>query len=145
MDALEQDSERIRLLVPKLWSAIGYEFFLGSCFVDSLRDLIRRSQSVRRVIIDLLESRVNEINEDPGIGTFLSQDREGLKQVADAWRENPSIDRLNKSEFVNFDDEFLSMIPGLLTEARDEIVKCLDRLEFPPSDAADSLSIISHP
>ena len=131
VDALEQDSERIRLLVPKLWSAIGYEFFLGSCFVDSLRDLIRRSQSVRRVIIDLLESRVKEINEDPGIGTFLSQDREGLRQVADAWRENPSIDRLNKFEFVNFNDEFLSMIPGLLTEARDEIVNCLDRLEFP--------------
>ena len=131
VDALEQDSERIRLLVPKLWSAIGYEFFLGSCFVDSLRDLISRSQSDRRVIIDLLESRVNEINEDPGIGTFLSQDREGLRQAAGAWRENPAIDKLNGHEFLNFQDEFLSMIPGLLAEARDEIVNCLGRLEFP--------------
>ncbi|MDE0024048.1 MAG: hypothetical protein OXP69_06490 [Spirochaetaceae bacterium] len=131
VDALGRDSERIRLLVPKLWRAIGYDFFLGSCFVDSLRELIRRSQSVRRVIIDLLESRVNDINEDPGIGTFLSQDREALSQAADAWRENPSIDTLKEFEFVNFDDEFLSMIPGLLTAARDEIVHCLDRLEFP--------------
>lgn len=131
VDALEQGSERIRLLVPKLWSAIGYDFFLGSCFVDSLRDLIRRSQSARHVIIDLLESRVNEINEDPGIGTFLSQDREGLRQAADAWRENPAIDKLNELEFVNFEDEFLSMIPGLLAEARDEIVNCLGRLQFP--------------
>ena len=131
VDALEQDSERIRLFVPKLWSAIGFDFFLGSCFVDSLRDLIRRSQSVRRVIIDLLESRVNEINEDPGIGTFLSRDREGLRQAADAWRKEPSIERLKEFEFVNFEDEFLSMIPGLLAEARDEIVSCLDRLEFP--------------
>ena len=131
VDALEHDSERTRLLVPKLWSAIAYDFFLASCFVDLLRNLIRRSQSVRRIIIDLLESRVNEINEDPGIGTFLSQDREGLRQAAGAWRENPAIDKLNEHEFLNFQDEFLSMIPGLLAEARDEIVNCLGRLEFP--------------
>ncbi len=131
VDALERDSEQIRLLVPKLWNVIGHEFFLASCFVDSLRDLIRRSQSVRRIIIDLLESRVNEINEDPGIGTFLSQDREGLRQAADAWSKEPSIERLKEFEFVNFHDELLSMIPGLLAEARDEIVDCLDRLEFP--------------
>ncbi|MDE0447799.1 MAG: hypothetical protein OXH96_14120 [Spirochaetaceae bacterium] len=131
VDALEQDSERMTQLVPKLWSVIGYDFFLGSCFVDSLRDLIRRSQSVRRVIIALLESRVNAINDDPGIGSFLSQDREGLRQAAASWRESPSIDRLKEYEFVNFEDEFLSMIPGLLAEARDEIVDCLDRLEFP--------------
>ena len=77
--ALEQDSERMRLLVPKLWSVISYDFFLGSSFVDSLRDLISRSRSVRRVIIDLLESRINDINDDPGIGSALSHDREGLR------------------------------------------------------------------
>ena len=129
--ALEQDTERMRLLVPKLWSVISYDFFLGSSFVDSLRDLISRSQSVRRVIIDLLESRINDINDDPSIGSALSHDREGLRQAAVAWRENPSIDRLKEHEFVNFEDEFLSMIPGLLAEARDEIVDCLDRLQFP--------------
>ena len=131
VDALEQDSERIRLVVPKLWSAIGYDFFLGFCFVDSLRDLIRRSQAVRRVIIGLLESRINDINDDPGLGSFLSQDREELRQAAASWRESPSIDRLKEYEFVNFEDKFLSMIPGLLAEARDEIVNCLDRLKFP--------------
>ena len=129
--ALEHDSERMRLLVPKLWSVISHDFLLGSFFVDSLRDLIRRSQSVRRVIIDLLESRINDINDDPSIGSALSQDREELRQAAASWRESPSIDRLKEYEFVNFDDEFLSMIPGLLAEARDEIVDCLDRLQFP--------------
>ena len=49
VSALQQDSERMRLLVPKLWSVIGYDFIVGSSFVDSLRDLISRSQSVRRV------------------------------------------------------------------------------------------------
>ena len=129
--ALERAGERMRLLVPKLWSVIGYDFFFSSCFVDSLRDLIRRSQSVRRVIIDLLESRINDINEDAGTGSALRHDREELRQAAASWRENPSIDRLKEYEFVNFDDEFLSMIPGLLAEARDEIVSCLDRLQFP--------------
>ena len=132
VDALEQDSERMKLLVPKLWSVIGYDFFLGSCFVYSLRDLIRRSQPVHRVIIDLLEARVNAINDDPGLGSFLRQDREELRQAAAGWRENPSIDRLKEYEFVNFEDAFLSMFPGLLAEARDEIVNSLDRLEFPP-------------
>ena len=132
VSALQQDSERMRSLVPKLWSVISYDFLLSSSFVDSLRGLISRSQSVRRVIIDLLESRINDINDDPGIGSAFSHDREGVRQAAAAWRKNPSIDRLKEHEFVNFEDDFLSMIPDLLDEARDEIVDCLSRLKFPP-------------
>ena len=129
--ALEQDSERMRLLVPKLWKVISYEFLLCSSFVDSLRELISRSQSARRVIIDLLESRINAINNDLSIGSALSHDREGLRQAAVSWRENPSIDGLQEHAFVNFEDEFLSMIPGLLAGARAEIVDRLGRVKYP--------------
>ena len=129
--ALEQNSERIRLLVPKLWNTIKYDFLIGSAFVESLRALMGRSRFARRMIIDLLESRIDEIKDDPTIGAVVSHDREDLRQAVAAWRANPSIDRLREHGFVNFEDALMSMIPGLLAAARNEIVNRLDRLDFP--------------
>ena len=129
--ALEQNSERTRLLVPKLWNTVKYDFLIASAFVESLRDLIGRSRCARRMIIDLLESRIHDINDDPTIGAAFSHDREELRQAVAAWRANPSIDRLRDQGFVNFEDALLSMIPGLLAAARNEIIDRLDRLDFP--------------
>ena len=129
--ALEQNNERIGLLVPKLWNTVKWDFLVSSAFVDSLRDLISRSQSDRRVIIDLLKSRIHDINDDPAIGAALSHDREELRQAVSVWRANPSIDGLRELEFVNFEDSLMSMIPGLLAAARNEIINCLDCLDFP--------------
>ena len=129
--ALEQSSERIRLLVPKLWNMIKYDLLIGSAFVESLRDLMGRSRFARRMIIDLLESRIDDIKDDPSIGAVVSHDRENLRQAVAAWRANPSIDRLREHEFMNFEDALMSMIPGLLDAARNEIIDRLDRLDYP--------------
>ena len=131
VNAIEQNNERIGLLVPKLWNTVKWDFLVSSAFVDSLRDLISRSQSDRRAIIDLFKSRIHDINDVPAIDAALSHDREELRQAVSVWRANPSIDGLRELGFVNFEDSLLSMIPGLLAAARSEIINCLDCLDFP--------------
>ena len=131
MYALEQNSERIGSLLPKLWNIVKYDILVGSSFVESLRDLLCRSASARRVIVDMVESRITDINADPGLGAAFAHDREELTQVVDAWRTKPSTDRLREHLFTNYEDDLLGIVPGILPAARTEIIDRLDRLNFP--------------
>ena len=81
MYALEQNSERIGSLLPKLWNIVKYDILVGSSFVESLRDLLCRSASARRVIVDMVESRITDINADPGLGAAFAHDREDPRLI----------------------------------------------------------------
>ena len=129
--ALEQNSERIGSLLPKLWNIVKYDILVGSSFVEQLRDLLCRSASARSLIVDIVESRINDINADPGLGVAFAHDRDELRQVVDAWRAKPSTDRLREHLFTNYEDDLLSIVPGILPAARTEIIDRLDRLNFP--------------
>lgn len=127
---IQENSPPISGLLRTLWHLAWSDELLGHSFVESLRELVHRSSSVRCTILAILETRIDEINTDPGVGVSVS-DRAELRAVVDEWRSNPAIDRLWQHQFGRFRDDLLDLTAELLPAARTAVLGRLDRLGFP--------------
>ena len=142
--ALDTNMERTGPLLTRLWNLVKYDTVVRCSFAQSLRELMGRSLSARSAILELLDNRITDINSDPDIGVYV-REREGFRELVDAWRSKPSIDRLRDHQFTDFGDDLLDMMPEVLPVARIDILHRLDRFDFPqPIDQILLRSSIMH-
>ena len=127
---IDNDSSLKAESLPTLWRLAWSDHLLGQSFVESLRDLLRRSSSARCAILSVLETRINEINEDPGVGVSLT-DRDEFRATVGDWRSHPAIDRLWQYRFRRFRDDVVDLTADLLPAARGPVLALIDRLDFP--------------
>ena len=127
---IDNNTKPIGRLLPTLWHLAWSDHLLGHSFVESLRELLHRSSSARSAVLALLDSRIEEINRDPGVGVSVS-DREEFRAVVDEWRSNPAIDRLWQHQFGRFRDDLLDLTADILPAARLGVLSRWDRLDFP--------------
>ena len=127
---IDNNSSLIAEPLPTLWRLAWSDHLLGHSFVESLRDLLQRSSSVRSSILAVLETRIKEINRDPGVGVSLT-DRDEFRATVGDWRSHPAIDRLRQYRFGRFRDDVLDLTADLLPAARGPVLALIDRLDFP--------------
>ena len=113
----------------ELWHLAWSDCLLGHSFVQSLRELIQGSSSARCSILAVIETRIKEINRDPGVG--VSVEREEFRAIIDDWRSGPAIHRLGQYRFGRFRDDLLALTADLLPAARRPVLALIDRLDFP--------------
>ena len=116
--------------LPTIWRLAWSDHLLGHSFVESLRDLLHRSSSAQCSVLAVLETRINEINRDPGVGVSVSE-REEFRAIVDDWRSHPAIDRLWQYRFGRFRDDLLALAADLLPAARRPVLALIDRFGFP--------------
>ncbi len=81
----------------------------------------------------VLETQISEINANPGIGIYVG-DPEDFNESVEAWRSNPSIDKLwqaREGMFLVVHYDVLDIIPSILTTDRAAILNYLDHFDFP--------------
>ena len=105
---------------------------LHRAFEESIREGLHGSPAARSAIRSVLESWIDDINADPGIGAF-SRDRSSFRTLVDKWREEPSIPTLWKTLEAPFPVHFrvLEVLPNILPTDRAALLERLDRLSFP--------------
>ena len=101
-------------------------------FEESLREGLHGSPTARSAIRFVLESWINEINANPGIGTFAIE-RSSFRALVCNWRRNPSIASLWKHREAPFPVHYdtLEVLPGILPTDRAAILERLDGFRFP--------------
>lgn len=79
-----------------------------------------------------LETKISDINANPGIGTYAG-DRDAFNASVEAWRSSKSIEELWQDRgdpfLVHYDE--LDIIPDILPTDRAAILEQLDRFDFP--------------
>ena len=130
VDELAANNESPRHLLSRLWNLVKSQDLVRRAFRDSLRERLHNSPSAPSAILSELETVINDINSNPGIGVFSSE-REDYVASVDAWRSTPSIDRLWKDREVRFQYDLLDMVADILPAARADVLIRLDHFDFP--------------
>ena len=127
---VDNDLAQISEPLPTIWRLAWSDHLLGESFVESLRDLLRRSSTAQRSVLAVLENRIAEINRDPGLGASMSEHEE-IRAMAEDWRAHPAIDRLWQVRSGHSRDDLLSLTADILPAARRLFLAHIDRLGFP--------------
>ena len=90
VDKLIDGNEPTKHLLARLLRLIGSEEVARCAFEESFQERLCNSQSVRSAILSELETRVRDINDDPGSGIYTNE-RQVFDAFVDAWRSGPSI------------------------------------------------------
>ena len=132
VDKLADGNEPANLLLSRLLRLIGPEEVLRCAFEESFQERLHNSQSARSTILSALETRVRDINDDPGSYT---NERSALNAFVAEWRSNSSIEKVwNPSplaEAFRISCGLLSMVPCILPTDRIAVLNCLNRFDFP--------------
>ena len=119
-------------LIAEARSLIGSQDIVHRAFEESLREGLRDSPAARSAIRSTLDSWLNEINANPGIGTY-SIERNSFSTLVDEWRKDPSIHALWKAREapcpVHYDA--LEILPIILPTDRAALLERLDGFRFP--------------
>lgn len=101
-------------------------------FEETLEPLLRDHRSAFAAILSALDREIEIIVQDPGIGTFRSE-RETFKRAIEVWRSKPTAEKLwrTSGHWVPIGYRILDLVPCIAPIDRAEILKRLDRLDFP--------------
>ena len=101
-------------------------------FEERLQSLLRDHPSAFAAIVSDLEGYIETIVRDPGIGTY-SRERETFNRTIELWRSNPSTEELwrTSGHWVPLHYRILDLVSCIAPVDRAEVLKCLDRLDFP--------------
>ena len=133
VDKLAVRHESTKHLLARLRSLIWSEDLVRCAFEESFRERLYNSPSAWSAVLAELETRVREVNDEPGVGAYAN-DRSVFDSFITSWRSSPSIaDLWNPSgdEFFLLYDTLLEMIPCIFPIDRIAILNRLDRFDFP--------------
>ena len=119
-------------LLPGLWNLVGSRELIYRAFGEALPKLLRESPSAFHAILSELNIRINDINRDPGIGTY-SREQQAFNAFVDAWRSNRSLGELWKARdhWFPLHYELLGLVPFILPVDGASVLALLDRFDFP--------------
>lgn len=101
-------------------------------FEERLQSLLRGNSSAFSTVLSKMEGQIETIVQNPGIGTYPGE-REAFNRTIEAWRSKPSIGELWRASghWVPVRYGLLDLIPCIAPVDRAEVLKCLDRFDFP--------------
>ena len=119
-------------LIAEARSLIGSQDIVHRAFEESLREGLRDSPVACSAIRSALDSWINEINADPGTGTY-SIDRNSFCTLVDERRKDPSLHALWKAREAPFPVHYgvLELLPNILPTDRAALLEGLDGFRFP--------------
>ena len=134
VDKLTDGNESTEHLLVRLLRLIGSEEVARCAFEESFQELLHNSQSARSAILSELETRVRDINDDPGNYTTETE-RSVFNAFVAEWRSNSSIEKVWNpdplAEHFRIYCGLLSMVPCILPTDRIAVLNCLNRFDFP--------------
>ena len=101
-------------------------------FEENLPTLLRNNPTAFAAIVSEVDSYIEAILENPGIGTYSSE-REMFNRAIDEWRSKPSTVELWRMSAYRTPVFYgmLDLVPAIVPIDRGEILKHLDCLDFP--------------
>ena len=119
-------------LIAEVRKLVGSNDIVHGAFEEYLREGLHDSPPARFAIRSAVESWINEIKSNPGIGT-MSLDRNAFCTLVDEWRKDPSIHALWKTREAPFPVHYdvLELVPTILSTDRAGLLERLDGLRFP--------------
>ena len=134
VDKLTDGNESTEHLLVRLLRLIGSEEVARCAFEESFQELLHNSQSARSAILSELETRVRDINDDPGNYTTETE-RSVFNAFVAEWRSNSSIEKVWNpdplAEHFRIYCGLFSMVPCILPTDRIAVLNCLNRFDFP--------------
>lgn len=133
VDKLADGDEPAIHLLARLLRLMGSEEVARCAFEESFQERLHDSQSARSAILSELETRVRDINDDPGSGIYTNE-RQVFDAFVDAWRSGPSIADLWDSrgdELFVLHDALLKLLPCILPTDRSAVLNRLNSFDFP--------------
>ena len=132
VDELSADQRRARHLLSGIRNLVESHDVVHCAFEESFREQLQIDPVSRSAILSDLESRVGDINRNPGIGTF-PRERESFNTFVDEWCSKPSIDKLWRDREGPFSVHYdvLNFIPAILPATRSAFLDLLDGFRFP--------------
>ena len=119
-------------LLTSLVELVNSHELVFSAFEVSLRKRLEDSSAARVSIVSELDSRICEIVDNPGSGTY-SFERDAFNLFIDTWRSSSSIEKLWKDQQGPSSVYYrtLRIVPGILSTDRATISNSLNRFDFP--------------
>ena len=132
VEHLENSTEAGVGLVPGLQNLASAHDVTHYAFEKCLQLLLRDHPSAFAAMLSELEWHIDAIMQNPGIGTYSSE-RETFNQTIEAWRTKPSTDELwrTSGHWIPLQYRMLDLVPIFISVGRTEILKQLDRFDFP--------------
>ena len=132
VECLEQSNEM------RIFPISGFQNLASShdvtyfAFEESLQPLLRDHPSAFAAILSCIEGYIEKIVQDPGIGAY-SIERETFNRAIEEWRSKPSTKELwRTSEYwIPVHYRILDLVSCIASVNRAEVLKYLDRLDFP--------------
>ena len=118
--------------IAEVRNLVGSHDIVHGAFEEHVREGLHDSPPARFAVGSAVESWINEINSNPGIGTF-SIDRKAFCTLVDEWRKAPSIQTLWKALQPPFPVHYdvLELVPNILPTDRADLLERLDGIRFP--------------
>ena len=132
VDELSADKRQARNLLTGLQSLVESHDIVHCAFEESLRGRLHDAPQARSAILSDLESWIEDINRNPGLGTSPIE-RKPFNAFVDEWCSKPSIGKLwrDRESPVPVHYSALTFIPAILPADRSAFLKFLDGFRFP--------------
>ena len=125
------DESTGRLLLG-VWKLVGSNELMGMAFGETLPKLLGQSPLVFDAILSDLKTRFNDINRDPGIGTY-SVERQAFNSFVSTLRSEKSILEiwLARDPWFPVHYDLLGLVPVILPVDRRRVLDLVDSFDFP--------------
>ena len=132
VDELSADKRRAGNLLSGLQHLVESQDVVHCAFEESLLARLHDSPRARSAILSELESRISDINRNPGTGTN-PRERESFNTFVDEWCSKPSIGRVWRDAESPMPVHYgaLTLIPTILPADRAAFLERLDGFRFP--------------
>ena len=132
VDELSADKRQARHLLVGLRTLVESHDIVHCAFEESLRERLHDAPRARSAILSDLESWIDDINRNPGLGAFPIE-RKPFNAFVDDWCSKPSIGKLwrDRESPVALHYSALTLIPAILPADRAAFLERLDGFRFP--------------
>ena len=132
VEELVRDGSPVRHVLPGIWNLAGSRDLLYAAVTETLPKLLCNSPSAFRVVLAQLDTAIDDINRNPGIGTY-SAERVGFNAFVEEWRSKRSLIELWKARHhgppVHYD--LLDLVSVIAPVDRAAVLAKLERFDFP--------------
>ena len=132
VEELSKENNPAKHLLRGIWNLAGSRDLLYAAFVETFPKLLCNSPSAFRVVLAQLDIEIDDINRNPGIGTY-SVERESFNAFVEEWRSKRSLVELwkarNHGPPVHY--SLLDLVSIILPVDRTAVLAQLERFDFP--------------
>ena len=132
VEELSREADSVKHGLTGIWNLAGSRDLLYASVTETFPKLLCNSPSAFRVILAQINDAIDDINRNPGIGTYSSE-REGFNAFVEEWRLKRSLEELWKTRHhgppVQYD--LLDLVSVIVPVDRAAVLALVERFDFP--------------